>query len=1622
MANRILVNTLNEDYNRITTNLKGSVFGLGIRSTITPDVQAISKANEIYFTREELENKRRKLKITLDTFTTPEIFTSLVAEAADRNAGGQWYEQNLAPVGGTVKNYIVETFKDQFKKELEEEKAAAEKTSKKKMYVPEDLSMTSTFGNTDNYANSDFPDSAARWYFTKKDFVAVNGAARAESPNRSIITLYDDRNGVGGFNVSTREALCLLAREAVADSLFAISGTDVAIPGPDHPGPQGNGTADRNLFGKKDSWTDKNKLFEHFPIREYAGSTYRTHAKLIAYILKYINLIDSILNLQDSTLSRAVDTTIARVEVPISIKLSTVRVDLSKIMQTAMERIVTEKVYTFLDDSREYKTILNFGNDQQYLIEAWRQAPGKTNAVQFKLFSPLQSGITLYQSAFISREVAKSVIDQIEFELGPAADTTPYLRPYNMDGLSYSQNKYVNKVTIESLGMLTGSRGAVTDNKISYDDVVFRRWFTDGFNASELNIDFSDYKNFVYYGSAYNRLLSFKNKLKKIEELDTYSTATNVTSNIGASLKAIEKENIIRGFDSYEQFLYYNTSSVAYSASADYADYGTEYNISGSWPKQVDGKPYSPSSVSASNWLTIQEPIAQRYDEFNQNYLVKHLPSYVQEDVESGDFTLFVGMFGHLMDNLKVYIDQFPNIYSTNPNPFEDLTMDQVYEVAQSFGLQLPNAYALQNLQNFAASLPGDTGTRSTVAEIWKRFLHSMVYLNKIKGSRTSFDALLNTYGLSAPIVQVKETTYPVNGNYVKSEELTYGLTFESASNSHIVVPFNSSSVAASCIQIRFNPDTRKSTSLVTGDLKWAIDLIPHPSGSSTQDIVLKNGTTTRTIVTSNKQSYGKIHIVSGSARTVIASSDYFPLFSDDYTNIMLRSESQDLAIVQTDGEQILYRESASVNLSGLWESTQFVYVGSSGSIKLDNFDGVVDEVRVWGENISIDDFLSQSMDPGSYYGTNYTSSYENLYVHVTFNQPLSSITQSVINESPYKNISSVSTLSANGFTTSSYTRVLRTIAQFTPIIGTTTYSNSKIKIAPPPVFGNAFIDSTGTINLQKNVSIKPIQDKRYTSGLNVVSVGISPTDFTNQIITRTMGIVDVNKLIGSPRYSSEFGYTNLEEIKNKFLQYYNKTISPNEYTRFFKDLVEASGEMASMTAPAKAKVLSGIVIESPILNRTKSRLYKKLNVSGQDTKALTEYLSGSVSAQSLGAYTGEAVFDVHAERVITSDINLLSASIILESTTKIKSSTPPSKIPTSRVAYQYLNLYDNASLATSSINDENSSFGYIEANNIDTRPRAGLSSSYDTPDIYPISQSGNFKKQPYAYARNPFLGTDTRIPSEEGTLIPIYDIPPRSDFNDVGTTTYFHKDNGIYSYAITTTYKTPYLVKLVTNVDYSLDRLFAPITLLNPTTLPNIPSRDTATIPFKTYSSGSQTNTGVIKAANILSLYGVQGTAGLRIRLYRTADALQADVARNFSTSPSVNSGVLFDAVLDGNQDVYPATLMHTVDSNIYYNIDNTTSTNISTHIDLEYFAYEPANLQPAGYLPRHYRFSRDNGTGIRRRNFIGTQYTDELPPAGCPDDWDDCPPFQWKPTETNQMTVLSGDDSFTNPLTFVN
>jgi hypothetical protein len=434
--------------------------------------------------------------------------------------------------------------------------------------------------------------AAHTWNFPEKEFPKMKSLLQYKSQNGPEY-IWQDRFDVSGE--SKNGGAVRLMKLALANALFCYNGVCEEFP------------EDYRDY----AFSDTHQLDKSFE---------GTLKYIRAIVQNYINAVQKALQADDVGYSKLQNNSAVSIRQPLTITISTLQVPLLEAMLSAIQKVSTVKELSYFDAAREFKTLVNFGDDKQYVTTAWRRAPRNPNAIQFKLLSPLDNSISIYTPAYISREVAKSVIDKVEFEVAPEADNTPYLRPKNTDVSKFlPQSGKLQNQSLESLGLTTGSAGAILDGKITYEDLTFRRWLSADFNSSELNIDFTNYNNFVQFGSAYSRLAAFYNKLKSVELL----SSRIVGNTTGDANIALQKEDIIRNFDPYEQYLYFSTDVSPYSASSAYTEPEDEYNTTATWPKDFNGKPYATTSSIAQTWYYNQSVIAQRYDTNNPNYLYK---------------------------------------------------------------------------------------------------------------------------------------------------------------------------------------------------------------------------------------------------------------------------------------------------------------------------------------------------------------------------------------------------------------------------------------------------------------------------------------------------------------------------------------------------------------------------------------------------------------------------------------------------------------------------------------------------------------------------------------------------------------------------------------------------------------------------------------------------------------------------------------------------------------------------------------------------------------------------------------------------------------------------------------
>jgi len=889
------------------------------------------------------------------------------------------------------------------------------------------------------------------------------------------------------------------------------------------------------------------------------------------------------------------------------INVTPIEVNISEPMIEVAYAFLRDALNNYIDEERELKTLLNYGDDKQSVILGYRYGGVDENniqSIQLKLLQAVPAEIEETSAVFLSREVAKSVIDKFRIRFAPPIDYTPYLRPKNLSiKVDLDGGKTISNMTLNRLSLQSGSIGTYDAYKNkTFEDEIFRQWYSYDFNSSELNIDFADYKNFVFYSSAAMRLAAFREKLYKIEQLDikriqflsssTYipsmSLAGAVMVQDQSAKLAKEKEDIIRGFDRYEQHLYFTPSgsSNPYSASAYYADTGYEFNSSSYWPKNSSGSVLVTYDSQSINWYTTQLEIAQRYDEFNENNLVNTIPTYIREDDNSGAYITFVSMIGHFFDTIKPYIDKFPEIYSRNLDPNKELSKDLINEIAESFGFKLPTLNATYDLTNNILGINNEEPRRDTAAEIYKRLLHNLPFFAKAKGTKTALETFLKTFGITPQLISVKETGTPTSGSYTVFDEFSSGLDFDPDKESYIRLPLSASARNPRTLQLNATFGDAKKRTLLTGDNRWAINVNVHPSNNK----------------------IGRVEIISGSGNVVLMSSSYYEIFGDKLINITLQNypSTASLYVRHVDSGEIIYESitSETSKFVSLWQSTQYMYLGGAGPLVSARYNGTVDEIRLWSDTLSDETILNATYDPGSSAGDTYSSATDYLIAQLSFNNiNTGSLTSSVIyNESPYKNKSaspSLNTFFTFNVSGSDFSRYNRVIRQETPQVGSSGYAINKVKVMDPPVF----LNDTQGLRLYRNKSIVDPSTKKIQKGRNKVILSMSPTEIVNQNIIRTFGLENINALLGAPTTLYTTFDKSLDTLKRHYQQYYYVDVDTNKFIRILSEMGSILDQVVDYFIPSKATVLKGIIIEPNILEQVKISPIKNIRVYGKDTR-----------------------------------------------------------------------------------------------------------------------------------------------------------------------------------------------------------------------------------------------------------------------------------------------------------------------------------------------------------------------------------------------------------------------------------
>lgn len=896
--------------------------------------------------------------------------------------------------------------------------------------------------------------------------------------------------------------------------------------------------------------------------------------------------------------------------------------------------------------------LLNFGDNK--IVNAVNIALDKNTdpySILIKLYQPLPSEFDVKSSFWVVEELSEASVFEVNLTPQPIQVTTPFLRAANfdieVDENSIKPSEYINindLLSNQSLGAYQELLNSLNKKGI------------------EINVDYSDYSNFVHFSSAKERLLNFKYKVELIEtyqaDINAIKTTTNysISFNSSSSITSLQGkiDTLVTNFDGYETYLYYTSESAA-------------------WPKSNSNKPYTlytSTSNTVNTWLgsyDYNSPVyggqlysASVYDLENQDNLSYIVPEYISIDPVNDGYTLFLNMVGQHFDNVWIYMKSITDLYKNNNDLNKGISKDLVYYALRSLGIKLYNSKSSENLFQYligssvsgsysptgsvfdtlvtasAYSIPGQDIQKETL----KRIYHNLPLLLKSRGTARGVKALISSFGIPDTILSVNEFggadklnntveytydrfSYALNmsGSYVKTY---WGAKYDYPTGSVTNYVPNS-------VEFRFNPD--KDYYYYT---------------SSLFDVTLNSGGS-RTMYANVSPDYSKGYpysvvglYLSGSAgvsRTYVSLPIFMTASSGEslWWNVMVKrrnvydvdtnnqNQYYDLYVKNKIGLRIGHEASASIFATGAASSSynyswnrvsQSLYLGGTGS----KFVGTLQELRYWTTPISESVFDYHTLNPDSIRGNYSGSSYNELSARFPLGNNLykynHTLTGSVYSVQPnYKERSTIA-----GATIKS--------ASFVGFPNEVNYSSNDeeyVTDSPNMVYSNPVNqkvrivdnDITGSV-LSPFIRLEDESEIYTTKDIHYIDASFSPQNELNKDIIGQYGSsIDIDQYIGDPRDDYEKQYPNLVALNKEYYEKYFRNYNLADYIRLIKFFDNSLFKMIKDYVPARSSVQTGLTIKSTIIERPKAKRAKTSLIENYNYEE-GKIVAGEISANSI--------------------------------------------------------------------------------------------------------------------------------------------------------------------------------------------------------------------------------------------------------------------------------------------------------------------------------------------------------------------------------------------------------------------
>jgi len=629
-------------------------------------------------------------------------------------------------------------------------------------------------------------------------------------------------------------------------------------------------------------------------------------------------------------------------------------------------------------------------------------------------------------------------------------------------------------------------------------------------------------------------------------------------------------------------------------------NYFTEFRSTGSlMPFDDDDLILTLNAPEVQNHISEQQLSGTIYDRFNDNIINKLLPEqfFLLEEFKNTNVLMnFVYVLGRYFDQIKVSIDQFTKVTSTNYGKFNQAPDALLQDVARFFGWEFTGNFldsdvvqyllGKQVLANTAANKAIDVKLYEIKNEFWKRTLINLMHLYKTKGTRESVESLLRIYGVNKSFIRLKEYGLKPNAGIttyrVASEKSSPALTFGSGSTQSVA--FVSSKIFDSKVRgietrVRFPTETSSGLtgSIMTGSI-WSMN--SSSDGSMIQQLYFtKDAVSSRT---------GSL-IYTGSDGALVLSG--LPIFDNRWYNVVVNrdhlSSSLEIDVQLLDRDEIVFHKTASLFTPLLSGTTSNVFwLGTTGSLPSEMW---VQEARVWEEPVSDVEMRDHALNFQSF-GTEEINGLTELNLHWRLNEQRSSSAGGELYNSIFDFSGHGVSGSGMGFTpdASPYQKFLNSFNY----IASPEYGWNEEKIRA--------IDAT---------SVSPEEAFRDDP---LVALEFNLTDALNEDISQILANLDsFNEIIGAPANRYRDSYPDLDILRTNYF----KRLEGHVNFRVFSDLLEffdrSFVDMIRRLIPARVVFLGDeFVVESHMLERPKLQWnYRRKEPEFQPEGRITVYI-----------------------------------------------------------------------------------------------------------------------------------------------------------------------------------------------------------------------------------------------------------------------------------------------------------------------------------------------------------------------------------------------------------------------------